>query len=248
MIRFVENANLPESKVAAVICGELCSELNSYLDSINVERLLIEPNKYVDPAVSFHADMAAIHLGEDKLIVDRSQRRLASLLTEKGFSVLFSNEPIKGEYPKDIALNFTVIADKVFGNFSYAEKTLTEQISAFKTVNVKQGYCKCSCLVVNENAIITDDRTIYDNALKNGLDSLFISKGDILLGGHDYGFIGGASCKISQNEILFFGDITVHRDYKKIAGFIEEHGCRIISLNFPLTDFGGIIPITEKAP
>jgi hypothetical protein len=67
------------------------------------------------------------------------------------------------------------------------------------------------------------------------------------LPGHQYGFIGGASGKISENEILFFGDITAHQDYKKIAGFIEKHGCKIISLNFPLTDFGGIIPIIEEA-
>ena len=117
-----------------------------------------------------------------------------------------------------------------------------------KKINVRQGYCKCSCLNVSENAVITDDECIYKALCLNEIDALLISKGDITLNGHDYGFIGGASGKISKTDILFFGDVTKHRDYKKIAGFIEKHGCKIISLDFPLTDFGGIIPITEKAP
>ena len=101
---------------------------------------------------------------------------------------------------------------------------------------------------MSDNAVITDDESIYKALCLNGVDTLLISKGDIVLNGHNYGFIGGASYKISESKVLFFGDITKHRDYKKIADFIEKHGCEIIFLDFPLTDFGGIIPITEKAP
>ena len=83
---------------------------------------------------------------------------------------------------------------------------------------------------------------------ENGFDCLLIAKGDVSLPGHEYGFIGGASAKISESEVLFFGDITKHRDYKKIADFIKKYGYEIISLDFPLTDFGGIIPIIEETP
>ncbi len=248
MTRFIENPNLPEGRVKTVICGELCSELSLFLDSRGIERIEIATNCEIDPATANHADMEVIHLGKNTVVADRNQTELIAKLKEKSFSVFESAKEIKGEYPKDVALNFTVIGNKALGNFNYADCMLTERLYRFECINVRQGYCKCSCLVINENALITDDKSIYNVAVKNGLDCLLVSKGDVSLPGHEYGFIGGASGKISKDEILFFGNITKHKDYKIIADFIKKHGCKVISLDFPLTDFGGIIPIIEETP
>lgn len=248
MMRFVENPNLPRGKVSSVICGELCDELNDYLDNLGIERLVIESNNFIDPAVRLHADMAVLHVGGNRIIVDKNQTTLIEKLRRRKFIVIETENEIAGEYPEDIALNFTIIGNKVLGNFSYADRMLIHNIVDEQHINVRQGYCKCSCLVVDDNALITDDKSIYDKAIANEIDCLLISKGDIKLVGHEYGFIGGASCKLSGNEILFFGDITKHRDYKKIADFIDKYGCKIISLDFPFTDFGGIIPIIEETP
>lgn len=246
MIRFVKNPNLPENKVRTVICGELCKELNNYLDSVGIERIVVAPNCNIDPAVKYHADMSALHIGSNEIIIDKAQERLYETLSDKGFNVSPSDKIIAGEYPDDIALNFTVIGDKIIGNFRFADKVLLSAFSEHQMINVKQGYCKCSCLIVNENAIITDDESICNAVVKNEIEALLIAKGDILLPGHQYGFIGGSAGKISKEKILFFGDITKHRDYKKIADFIEKYGCKIEYLNFPLTDFGGIIPLIEE--
>ena len=248
MMSFVTKSNLPRGRVGSVVCGELCDELNDYLNGIGIERLVIKANDDIDPAVKYHADMAALYLGTGKILLDKRQHLLGENLQKKGCDVKYTEANITGEYPDDIALNFTVIGNNIIGRFDYADNRLIDLISGLDKINVRQGYCKCSCLVVTENALITDDKSIYNKATVNGIDCLLISKGDIRLEGHEYGFIGGASCKLSESEILFFGDISEHRDYKKIADFIEKHGCEIISLKFPLTDFGGIIPITEKAP
>lgn len=248
MIGFIENPNLPEGKVKAVICGELCRELNEFLDSRDISQITIAPNNNIDPAVRYHTDMAAIHLGRNKILVDKSQNALSDCLKGNGFEIYTTEENIAGEYPKDIKLNFTVFGNKIMGNFVFADDKLLTLTESLSKLDIKQGYCKCSCLVINENALITDDKSIYNIALKNGVDCLLVSKGDVSLPGHNYGFIGGASGKISKTEVLFFGDVTKHRDYKKIAGFIKKHGCKIISLDFPLTDFGGIIPTTEETP
>lgn len=248
MNSFIEKANLPRSRVTCVICGELCCELNRFLDGAGIERIVIEPNGYIDSSVASHADMAAIHLGGKTVVIDKKQSKLISELKKRGLTVIETENEIAGEYPCDVALNFAVIGNRVLGNFKYADKSLTDNICDYQQINVRQGYCKCSCLIVNENAIITDDCSIYHNASENGLECLLIAKGDIHLDGHEYGFIGGASGKISDDEILFFGDITKHRNYKDISAFIEKHGCKISFLDFPLTDFGGLVTITEKAP
>ena len=114
-----------------------------------------------------------------------------------------------------------------------------------KRVSVRQGYSKCSILPVSESAVITDDESVY-NSLKNHVDVLLISKGDVDLAGHEYGFIGGASAKISNDEIFFFGNIEAHRNYNKIHEFLKKHGCTMIyDKNLLLTDFGGLVTLVE---
>lgn len=246
MIRFIENPNLPQGKIKTVICGELCDKLNSYLDSIGVQRIIIEPNNLIDEAVKFHADMAAIHLGINKVLLDKNQVSLSEKLLNSNFDVYYSERSAKEEYPYDVGLNFALFGNNLMGNFRYADNKLLELTTEYNRIDVKQGYCKCSCLIVSDNAVITDDNSIYKALKAYGVYVLLVNKGDIRLDGHDYGFIGGASCKISKENILFFGDVTKHRDYKKIADFIKKHGCEIISLDFPLTDFGGMITVCEE--
>ena len=247
MIKFVDEPNLPESKVRTIICGEYCDELCHFLKSRNIEMFKVTPNLDIDEATATHVDMLAIHLGKNVVLVDLEQYELAEALTKIGADILFNDVPVKGDYPDDIRLNFAIMGKRIFGNIKYCDSKILQRLKDYEIYNCKQGYCKCSCLVIDENALITDDKSIYNVATANGVDCLLISKGDVVLPGHEYGFIGGASGKISKDEILFFGDITKHRDYKKIADFIEKHGCKMISLDFPLTDFGGMIPLREES-
>ena len=245
MIKFIEKPNLPEGNVRTVICGELCDELNDFLDKKGIARIIINPNDSIDSAVKFHVDMAVTHLGHNSILIDKNQRNVGSVLAEKGFMVYCTDEPVRGEYPRDIKLNFTIFGEHIMGKLSCADANLLSMSEEKVKIDVKQGYCKCSCLVIDENAFITDDESIYKVAIKKDVDCLLVSKGDVALPGHGYGFIGGASGKISKKEVLFFGDITKHRDYNKISEFINKYSCELIALDFPLTDFGGIVPLIE---
>ena len=246
MINFVHSSNLPQNTVSKIICGTQDSRILSFFAKNNIEVLGISENCYIDPSVSLHADMAAVHIGDNRIVIDKAQRKLVDKLTETGFNVITTTDFIKGSYPDDVKLNFTVINNLVVGNFRYADKNFKEAIFDKNKINVKQGYCKCSVLVVNENALITDDESIYRKTLENGFDSLLISKGDIRLEGHKYGFIGGASGKISKNTVVFFGNIKKHRDFDKIEHFLGLHNCDFVCTdNGPLRDIGGIIPLSE---
>ena len=113
-----------------------------------------------------------------------------------------------------------------------------------ETVNVNQGYTRCSALVVNDKAVITADKSIEKGMKNNGVEVLLISAGNIVLEGFDYGFIGGASFS-DNNTIYFFGDITKHLDYYKIKEFTSKHNSiiEILCKTQPLTDIGGAVLI-----
>lgn len=245
MMKFIENANLPQRKVSLVVSGELPLFLKEFLTSRNIDVLTCENNYYIDTAVKSHADMSVVHVGGNLVVVDSVQKTLIETLSSYGFSVFASAKKVAGEYPEDVKLNVALFGDKAIGKFAYTDQNLLEHIDNFQKYYVKQGYSKCSVLPINKNAIITDDESIY-KTLKNDVDALLISKGDIVLEGHDYGFIGGASCKISNDEILFFGDLYKHRDADKILMFLNKYNHRAISFKDELLyDFGGLITLCE---
>ena len=246
MSTFLRYSNLPEGKVTSLICGGLNNELIGFLKSRGIEILYSSENTLVDEAVSKHADLSVLYLGMGRIIVDKWQRELISQLRKSGLSVTETVNRVEGLYPNDCILNHAVVGSRIIGKSKNFDDSVKKASSDFDVISVNQGYCKCSVLPVDSNSIITDDESIARNSREKGLNCLLINKGDVFLEGHEYGFIGGASGKISKEEVMFFGDITKHRDYGKIEQFIFERGIKIVSFDFPLTDFGGIIPIKEN--
>lgn len=165
-------------------------------------------------------------------------------LLEKASDGLIGAEAIPetagNEYPNDVALNALRLSDTVYGLESAVSSMIRERAKRF--VPVRQGYTRCSCAAIRENAVITADRGLASVLKKDGADVLTIRPGYILLEGYDYGFIGGAGGKISENEYVFFGDVTAHPDYPEMKDFAAAHGVRLIPLSSePLTDYGGLI-------
>ena len=113
------------------------------------------------------------------------------------------------------------------------------KLCGYETVNVSQGYAKCSTLLFDD-ALVTADTGIYRAAQERGIDALLIRPGYIGIEKYDTGFIGGASAKIEDGKIAVFGDIKKHSDGEKITQFIAQKGLKVISLGRgPLTDLGG---------
>ncbi len=201
----------------------------------------------VCPAVleplQLHVDMLLNVLGGGKFVVESSQNKLIAQLAELGFE-LAASFTLGSEYPADILLNSCVLGDKIICK---AENTPQIIKNNRKAVNTKQGYAKCSCAVVDENSIITDDSDIFAKATENGVDALLISKGDVLLSGFEYGFIGGCCGKIAPDTLAFCGDIKTHRNYSQINAFLRDRGVYPLSLcEGRLCDIGSIIPLTEQ--
>ena len=77
---------------------------------------------------------------------------------------------------------------------------------------------------------------------------LKIRPGYIDLPGFDYGFIGGASFKISDTKLAFTGRLDSHPDAELITEFASLHNVDIVYItDKPAFDIGGVIPITEAS-
>lgn len=191
-----------------------------------------------------HADMQLLPINDRFFILNECKTLSNKLPPER---LIFSVKKAGKAYPENILLNFLYLNNILYGKISAIDNNLLSYCNSnnIKTVNINQGYARCSALIVNNNAVITSDISIA-NALKaNGVEVLLISAGHIVLDGYDYGFIGGASGKINEDTIVFFGNIKNHPDFYKIDNFCKKHGVniKILCNNMPLTDIGGMVQI-----
>ncbi len=241
-IRILEQPNLPFKKVVhAVVSAEykqiLLSLQQSGIIPIKVEKC----NSIISP-VSEHADMLFSYIGNGKYICEKSQQKLRDELDSYGFECQGEVELLR-EYPHDISLNHVVIGKNLVCKVVDTPEAIK---NIFHVINVNQGYTKCSCAVVDENSIITDDESIFNTLSKLNFDVLLVRKGSVRLKGLNYGFIGGCCGKIAKDTLAFCGDIRTHSDYKQISAFLAERKVYPLSLaKGELIDIGSIIPVTE---
>jgi len=239
--------NLPSKKVAlcaAANTEETVAALNNY----EIEVISPVINKELDSEISFHTDMLICHAGENLVFAEPGQTELSERLKEAGYEVRIS-EPLGNKYPDDVKLNFAVSKDFILGNYAFADKNLLDYFNKCgkKLINVKQGYAKCSLCFVTENAFITEDEAIFTALKDEGKDVLLISKGDVYLSEKHYGFLGGATGKISKTALAVTGSLRYHSDRDIILTFIKKHGVELIELSAGrIKDIGGIIPLTEE--
>ena len=245
-VRFLNNSNLPESKVTTVYADVDDITLKKAFDDLSIEVVNVIENPFLDTPVSCHADILGIYVGKSTFLADKHQIELCKFIEDNnGKSVIIEN--IKSPYPTDCLLNFADIGDFIICNKSI----LTEQIVNFlpdKTIfDVKQGYSKCSVCICKHNTIITDDISVYNAVLQyDNINSLLIEKGSVNIDKYDYGFIGGCCGLIDKNLLLFNGDLSLHSDFDKIKNFLYDNDINYIDIKGkPLTDIGSIIPIME---
>lgn len=194
------------------------------------------------PLENYHADMQCVLIDKTAFILSCCNEIIDEL--SKYYNVVLCGENINEKYPNNVVLNAVVLNDCIIAKVDSLDLKLIEYCknNNYKLIDVNQGYTKCSCVIVNENSIITEDESIYNSLINTNINVLKIKKGFVKLDGAEYGFIGGASVLLDKNKLFFFGDITLHPDYKLIKEFCDDRNVKIEYIkNKDLVDIGGAI-------
>jgi hypothetical protein len=249
-MEFIQTPNLPEADVACVAMSGTYRMMINALEAFGIQVVEIKPSQNLSEPVSCHADMLIHPLGGNQIVIANGEEYLIIKLGKYGFSVTQSNKFISGYYPQDVALNAARVGNKLIANIAALDGTIIRycEENQVRIVPVKQGYAKCSIVVINEHSIITADPSIAEAANAAGIDVLRITPGYVELHGYEYGFIGGACGMIGKNTLAFTGSIQRHPDYTKIKEFCSNKEVDLVSLtNAALIDIGGILPLKTKS-
>ncbi len=243
--RFLQSPNVPRSRVSLCVTSgdKRHSHIVGALEAVGVACILSENCKSLPRQVAYHADMQLLHLGSERFAFEKSCTRLRGELAALGAAESFT-ECAGSKYPDDCVFNALCLGGTVYcGRSSEARLRDKSEKGVFL---VKQGYARCSCAVVSENAVITADKGIASALKGSGVDCLVIPPGEIALDGYDYGFIGGCCGLIAPDELAFTGEVSRLSYGGEIEEFCEKHGVKITALCEGVPeDIGGILPIAE---
>ena len=207
------------------------------IESVNIEKLI--------PYERRHADMQCLIIDDTAFVLSCCSEIAESLKLDH--KVILCGDNIDSNYPDNVPLNAAVVGNNVIARLNSLDAKVKEYCinRGYTLINVRQGYAKCSCAVVSDNALITADKGIYNSLKETNIDVLLIQEGRVRLEGADYGFIGGASgldVTSGKRTLYFTGDIAKHPDHERIKAFCAKHETAIISLSeSALTDIGGIV-------
>lgn len=99
-------------------------------------------------------------------------------------------------------------------------------------------------MICFNNTIITSDIGIYKTLLKEKINVKLVTTKGILLNGYKNGFIGGSCGFISNDKLLFYGDVRKYDDYDIIKSVANKENVKLIfpkDTNF--VDLGGFISL-----
>lgn len=208
--------------------GRISEKCERTLASLGYRAIKLPPFPVLPAPVASHPDMLLFLYG-DRLICHKDYYVIAKTeLEQTGKEITLTDEPICGVYPHDILFNAALIGDRIIGNMKY----VSEKIGALplNAINVKQGYAKCSCCTVSDDALICSDPSIEAAAARSGVDVKRVPPGHISLPGYDTGFIGGAS-GMTEDFVAFLGDLDRHPAASEIKTFCKKHNKEAVSLS-----------------
>ena len=265
----LETPLLPQGK-ATVAVSKNALKVISALKRTNTEVFEIPENQKLEPSVSSHADCNILQLDRYTFITDKTSALLLSdlfkmnnivnclTIGQEKEKINFSRndekvniivEEISSPYPDEVKINVKKNNKAIVCNTKYVSESIKTYAENYEIdlIHSNQGYVGCSSVLINDNAVMTDDESVYSAFHRIGFDCLMLSKGQIKLSGHSYGFIGGACGFIDKKLIAFTGRLNTHNDAEIIKAFLNKYNVDYVELtDEPLTDVGGIVPILEE--
>lgn len=235
---------MPE-RIKKCLIGAIYKDEISELNELGIETIPVSGTNDLDEEIRYHADILAFNpYNGDFIIAEGTQKGIEADLT--GFNVILEKS-IASPYPRDIRLNAVLLGSKIICNSEYVSDNIKGSLKSAEILHTNQGYTKCNICIVTDNAVITEDSNIASLLNNSQIEVLKISPGYVKLSSKHHGFVGGASAKISDNEIYFSGDLSKHPDYKRIIMFLDKYNFKpVFNSNRPLNDFGGLVVLSDR--
>ena len=249
-IKWLKTPHLPTEKVSVMAISEMETELISRLENeYKIAVLQVRPHPMLPSPIASHSDINLFDCGNGSILVLKdSPKETVDNLLEIGANIEFSSGTPAKQYPDDALLDAALFGDSCFLNSKSADEKILSfcEANGKEIINVKQGYTKCSMLLLPNRSIITSDRGIALKARKKQFNVLEIEEGYVELKGYSCGMFGGCCGMLSSDCVAFAGDLHTHPSCDSIIAFCRDLHIFTEPLDSGnLRDVGGFLPLAE---
>lgn len=186
-----------------------------------------------------HADIGMFHNGSETILAPDAPEYIQQELRKHGVPFSTGEKPSGSSHPDTATYNAAGSKGLLIHNTRFTEPKI-RSLYPTNIVNVKQGYSRCSTLIINNDAIITSDEGIAASLQRINKNVLLVKSKNISLPGLPYGLFGGC-CGGIRNTIFLAGSLSFLEDGEIIRAFIENAGFQLVELQPTIPqDVGGI--------
>ncbi len=200
-------------------------------------------NLDVDTSIATHPDVWLVNIKGQLIVAPNICEGLLSILKDSELAYVLGNHQPHSPYPGHIPYNVVVLDRYLLHNLDVTEPKLLEaaRVGGLTPIHVRQGYTKCSTVVVDGRSIITSDLGISKSISALDIECLVVQEGFVSLDPFPYGFLGGASGRV-EDALVWNGSLEHHPDREAIRAFVKSKGLKNIEFEgMPLIDIGTII-------
>ena len=196
-------------------------------------------------AISCHPDIFFCKPENQLIIAPNLPDNYKNILSENSIQYIEGELRVGNKYPESVRYN-VVVTEKLFiHNLKYTDPVILGQTNNLESININQGYSRCSLLPLKNNHFITSDTAIYKTLKEKRIDILYSNPSGIILPGFKHGFVGGAF-GVFGNKIFVIGSLKKYDEGDKVNQYLIRLGYQIIELyNGPLFDGGSIFIINN---
>ena len=237
-----------EKKALALIGCDADSGIIEKLNTLGFYVISLPRDHRLPKPISSHADTLLFCDGKNIFCSDKYAtlaNEAIEVLRSYGYNIIESSAELGNSYPYDIAFNCFICKGSLVGNLPHTAKEIIEYAEKRRLSfsKVKQGYARCSTVLLGSDGLISADDGILKLGKDLGLHTLKVKNSPeaVSLFGYAHGFIGGAS-GVFKSNLYFTGNIDLHPDGEAIKKFCDALGHTVMSLSDEkLSDVGGII-------
>ena len=152
--RWLQTPNLPKKKITLGGISEKAHSVRRALVSLDIRCMPVPCCRDLAGPVASHADMLLHHLENEHFLMAQGNRRLHKRMEREKGEVRLLSRKLAPFYPHDVLLNVFRLGQHCFGL-----ETCAAEIRSFCEENnllfhpVRQGYAKCSTVLVNEQGL-----------------------------------------------------------------------------------------------
>jgi hypothetical protein len=209
------------------------------------ELVLLKTSGITENSISCHPDIFFCNTPNGLVIAPNLPQQYKEILCNKNVSFTEGLLPVERTYPEAAKYNAVITEHYLIHRTDITDHIIVDACKELTSINVNQGFSRCSLFALKENHFITSDEGIYKTLLQQGMKVLLVSPDGIILQDHPNGFFGGA-CGINRNQLFILGALKHFKDGKRVKSFVSLLDYEIIELyDGPLFDGGSIMFIPQ---